>query len=278
MVKASRLIPYGLLFFYINSPVWALNTQEQSFYWKLLAEEGLATHINGFNQIPRGGENESSSYKRPNFNELNIRNKAYHTLGIGAEYKSWQVLYSHAAIHLEKNAILNQSLFTHGKSLPIDTLYHFNIALNKHQVRIDKQFYPFKNKEVNMYLKSSVDWLAYHYHFYPLESIVQSPAPSSYREFTNLSLSIGTEVRYQWHPYFSSSIFFSSSLPKFHLQIVETKLIQRFHFIDKSLSKLTPYVGISYLKIDLEDNQGLANHLRYIAKPYFFSGVEFLII
>lgn len=248
------------------------------FYMLTFGEYGLA-YSTGFNQIPRGGSQDSSSYRRPNFEELHIHKEFFHSLGIGAQYYSWQIRYSHAAIHLESSAMLNQSLFSHGLSLPAEMLYHFNIALNKHQIQFEKAFSiaAIKNN-VHLSLLSNIDWLGYHYHFYPLSTQSAISAPASQRDFINLSCSLGMTFQYRWSSYFSSAVYLSTSLPFFHLQIAEAKLIQRFHLIDKSLLKLTPYVGIAYSKMDLQDNQGLANHLLFTAKPYIFAGVEFLFI
>lgn len=251
---------------------------ESSFYFVTLTEFGLAK-ASGFNQIPRGGSQNSSSYRRPNFDELGIRHETYHTLGVGAQYRSWQIVYSHAAIHFEKNAILNEALLSHGKPLPADLLYHFNIALNKHQIQFKKQFLSLpRYNNFHFALLGNFDWLGYHYNFYPIDTHASVSTPSSHRDFINFSCSLGTEFQYQWSPYLSSTLNLSTSLPSFHLRISEAKFTQRFHIFDRHLSKLTPYVGMSYFKIDLQDNQGLANHLRFSAKPYFFTGIEFLLI
>lgn len=273
MVNRTQLIFVLSLLFcsfpsYGNSP----------YYLMAFGEYGLAKAA-GFNQIPKGGDQNSSSYRRPNFHELNIEHVTYHTLGAGLQYNTWQILYSHAAIHLENSAMLNQALFSHGKTLPIDAFYHFNIELNKNKIQLKKQFWSLpQNNNFHFALFTNIDWLGYHYHFYPLVDAVGVSAPSSEREFINLSCSFGTEFQYQWHPYYSSVLSLSASLPFFHLHVSEARFVQRFHIFDTPLSKLTPYLGISYLKIDLQDGQGLANHLRFSAKPYFFIGMEFLLI
>jgi hypothetical protein len=276
MAKTTRIIPK--LISLLNLLICPIAYGDSPFYLMTFGEYGLAK-IAGFNQIPRGGSQDSSSYRRPNFNELNIEKESYHTFGIGLQLHSWQMLYSHSAIHLEKSAMLNESLFSHGQPLPADILYHFNLAPNKHQVQLKKYFPSLpKNNNFHFALFSNIDWLGYHYHFYPLNSALSATAPSSRRDFTNLSFSIGTEFQYQWHPYFSSAIDLSTSLPFFHLQIAEAKFIQRFHMLNRHLTKFTPYMGLSYLKIDLQDKQDLANHLRFTAKPYVFVGIEFLLI
>lgn len=273
MVKRTYLILWIIILFTCTKAYG-----DNPFYVVTLAEFGLAK-ASGFNQIPRGGSQNSSSYRRPNFGELGIHHETYHTLGIGAQYHSWQMLYSHAAIHFEKSAILNEALLSHGKTLPVDLLYHFNIAVNKHQIQFKKQFFSLpKNNNFHFALLGNFDWLGYHYNFYPIDSQTSASTPSSNRDFINFSCSLGSEFMYQWHPYFSSILSLSTSFPSFHLRISEAKLIQRFHPFNRYLSKLTPYVGISYFKIDLQDNQGLANHLRFTAKPYFFTGIEFLLI
>ncbi len=273
MVKTTQLIfIFTLVFFCL--PSYA----DSPYYILTFGEYGLAKTA-GFNQIPRGGDQASSSYRRPNFNELNIGLETYHTFGAGVQYGTWQMVYSHSAIHLENSAMLNQALFSHGKSLPIDVPYHFNIELNKNKIQFKKQFSSLpQNNNFHFAIFSNIDWIGYHYHFYPLSEVFGVPAPSSDRDFINLSCSFGTEFQYRWHPYFSSALSLSASLPLFHLHISEARLVQRFHLFDTHLSKLTPYVGISYLKIDLQDGQGLANHLRFTAKPYFFIGAEFLLI
>lgn len=273
MAKTSLLVLWTILLITCTKAY-----AENPFYFVALTEFGLAK-ASGFNQIPMGGSQHSSSYRRPNFDELGIQHQVYHTLGIGAQYHSWQMLYSHAAIHFEKNAILNEALISHGRPLPVDLLYHFNIALNKHQIQFKKQFFSFpKDNNFHFALFSNFDWLGYHYNFSPIDAKTSASTPKSHRDFINLSCSVGTEFQYQWHPYFSSTLYLSTSLPSFHLSIYEARLIQRFHLVNHHLTKLTPYIGISYLKIDLQDNQGLANHLRFTAKPYFFTGIEFLLI
>jgi hypothetical protein len=147
MAKTARLIILAsiLLFFY---PITYAHLILQGEY-------GLA-NTDGFNQIPRGGSQDSSSYRRPNFDELHIGYQSYHTFGIGAEYRTWEMLYQHSAIHLEKSAILNQALFSHGQSLPIDTIYHFNIALNKHRIQLKKHFFSLAHSNA----KCNRSWLS----------------------------------------------------------------------------------------------------------------------
>ena len=267
----------GLILTLLLLPSLVYGKSKSNFNFIAYGEYGLAQTA-GFNQIPKGGSQESSSYRRPNFNELSIHHELYHTLGLSGEYKTWEIQYNHSAIHLNKNVMLNTALFSHGQPLPSDRLYHFNIALNKHQIQLKKHFSSLpKNNNFHFSLFSAIDWLGYHYHFYPLEATLPEAAPSSRREFINTTCSFGSEFQYQWHPYTSSAVYLSTSLPFFHLQIAEAKFIQRFHFFHPPISKFRPYIGISYLKTDLQDKQGLANHLRFSAKPYFFAGITFLI-
>lgn len=273
MVKTARIIfLLSLLFFSLPS------YGDSPYYFLAFGEYGLAK-TKGFNQIPIGGSQNSSSYRRPNFNELNIEHETYHTLGAGVQFGTWQMVYSHSAIHLENNVALNEALFSHGKPLPSDVFYHFNIELNKNKIQLKKQFSSIPQyQNFHFAIFSNIDWLGYHYHFYPLHQRAGVSTPSSDRDFINLSFSFGTECQYQWHPYLSSVLSLSASLPLFHLQVSEARFVQRFHVFNTPMSKFTPYIGISYLKIDLQDGQGLANHLRFSAKPYFFIGMEFLLI
>ena len=266
------------LIFYCLCPIITY-AADRPFYFTAMGEYGI-TQAKGFNQIPRGGSQHSSSYRRPSFEELNIKNKIYHTFGFGVQFPVWKIAYNHSAIHLKNNVFLNESLFSHGLPLPSDIPYHFNITLNKQQIQFKKKLSNSASKKNHFYfnLFSNVDWLGYHYHFYPLIQDLSVLTPNSRRDFINLSCSIGSEFQYQWHPYFSSSISASTSLPFFHLHITEAKFIQHFHIMNKPMAKLTPYIALSYLSIDLQDKQGLANHLRFTANPYIFAGIEFLLI
>ena len=49
--------------------------------------------IDGFVQIPQGGQFNTTSERRPTFDELNIKNINYPELFVGAKWDNWGVYY-----------------------------------------------------------------------------------------------------------------------------------------------------------------------------------------
>jgi len=73
--------------------------------------------INGFVQIPKGGQFNTTSERRPTFDELDIKNINYPELFIGAKWDNFGIYYGMKYKSFKGNATLNEDLKTHDLQL-----------------------------------------------------------------------------------------------------------------------------------------------------------------
>ena len=80
-------------------------------------------------------------------------------------------------------------------------------------------------------------------------------------------------LRWPINPIFTATVSAHATLPISNLRITEANAALHWLVYD-DWAKLTPYVGIGYLKIDFEDNQTVPNHYRYKMNSNFSIGLK----
>lgn len=239
--------------------------------WQLLGNfEYTYAQVDGFAQIPRGGDSKTTARHRPNFRELGLRYNDYENYAIGLSKNDYRVWYHFIPIHFQKATILKTALLTQAQTIPAGHFFNLDLKLNMHQVLIEKLFYSLDHTLVFI-PRIEMDYIKYNY-FFSLED-----GGGSSRGFGNSVFRLGMKMAVNMRHRFSLELDGCASMPA-HLNIISSDLRLKWQNEMGNHLIYTPYFGIGYLRIDTNDRQGVSNHIRYVNNPSLFLGVEVQLI
>ena len=102
--------------------------------------------IDGFVQIPKGGQFNTTSERRPTFEELNIKNINYPELFIGAKWDNFGIYYGMKYKSFKGDTTLNEDLKTHdiqlrkGDKISSKHLYAFHNLGLSYDFKLNSKF------------------------------------------------------------------------------------------------------------------------------------------
>ena len=102
--------------------------------------------IDGFVQIPKGGQFNTASERRPTFDELNIKNINYPELFVGAKWDNFGIYYGMKYKSFKGDATLNDDLKTHdiqlrkGDKISSKHLYAFHNLGFSYDFKLNSKF------------------------------------------------------------------------------------------------------------------------------------------
>ena len=102
--------------------------------------------IDGFVQIPKGGQFNTTTDRRPTFDELDIKNINYPELFVGAKWDNFGVYYEIKYKSFKGNATLNEDLKTHdiqlrkGDRISSKHLYAFHNLGFSYDFKVNHKF------------------------------------------------------------------------------------------------------------------------------------------
>ena len=257
-------MPYILLLFssiLFSGLLWADNFEVHSHL------EGAFNVISGFNEVANTNEPFSSSVNRPSFEEQGLNSDRSIALGFDFVWDDMRSSIAYRHLSPTHSNILANTLNTLNQQLPAGQNFAMHAHYQCFTVGLAKSYLLLPCLKLNSMV--DVNWLNYSYEF---NSGIQN---GSKEIKSNLSLRLGAELEYKMGEYYTYKASFMGSPPIFMLNIYEAKLWMSYHLYQKNNFSISPYVGISYVLIDLNNKREPRIYGRYQAFPSVFAGLSF---
>ena len=227
--------------------------------------------IDGFVQIPQGGQFNTTSERRPTFDELNIKNINYPELFVGAKWDNWGVYYGMKYKSFNGSATLNEDLKTH------------NIQLRKGDHISSKHLYAFYglglsydfnvNPKFTITPKAEFSLLQFSYKF---SSTGSTTINNDERAFGAGGIRLGGEAVYKVNDDFSVKLDAMSHIPHDSIKSsLETSLTGAYNLYRSGNKEVNVVAGVGYDMFKFKDTQrDMQNFMYSETKPVYKLGVE----
>jgi len=238
--------------FFILFPVYG--------HWQGSLAGGVGlSHLKGFSQIPQGGSDNTTSFQRPNFDELAIDHETFYELSAHVGFDGYYAQFIYRNLHPNGDAVLTEDLRTHAKFIPSGE--HFTMQT---QYRWWTFGLGWNYQATSRFTVTPVfngNYFNYHYGYSSLQA-------SSHRDFDLLALTAGVNLTYQLKAHLYTQLQSEVTIPLSCLRIYKIAFrLEPWICLNKHLN-LVPKIDLGWFRIDYQDNQAVPNHIRYAAQPY----------
>jgi hypothetical protein len=242
--------------------------------WELSLEGAyLYGPVNGYIQVPSGGEPGTSSKHRPSFDELGFDNVSIYdasTKFAFGEGKANQLYAGAQIIHLSSKNTLNQDLVSQAISFPSGSPVSSHITLDWYRFGYRRKFVLGERQDFELYPSIGAALLTFHYK-------LEAPGePSADRKYSKLTPQVGLEA--DWRPNrgplsFEIDLLASPPIDGVPVICVEDALV-KYRFYDRVKIVGSGFIGVAFEQIYFEDNQQLSNKINAEFGPMLLLGLE----
>lgn len=257
MIK-QRLTIFALILCTLSHPAFAT--------WGLQGELfGAYDFVDGFAQTPMGGSFGSTSNKRPSFEELDFDHDAFYGAGLGGYFQNYHLNLTYHKLSPSHQGALKEPLISHNQFIPSQQPFAFNIRYRWYDLALMRTF-DTEYGQWGPYI--ALDWLQYRYQF-------SAPFKGSLRGFNITTVNLGLHWQRYLTEHLKTELDIAHSIPAFNLNLfkVSGRMAYTFYQSPKA-STVMGFLELGHFVIDMEDNQPIANHIHYTAKPYLKAGVQ----
>ena len=229
--------------------------------------------IDGYVQIPKGGQNGTTSIGRPTFDELGIDHISYPEVQLQAK---WDKFAIHGNINYQSfkgNGTIKEDLITHSKEIPAGSHMSTKHKYISYTLGASYDLY-----NIN---KLTVSPLA-EFSFYNFKYSYSATTPdgnniSSKREFNWGQGNYGLKFSYQGTDKFKMDLTMKAGIPVNSLrQYYDISLMNSYTLYNNGTNKLNLLFGIGYEKLEFKDKQkDKQNHMDHKISPVYKAGFEF---
>jgi hypothetical protein len=220
--------------------------------------------VHGFIQTPQGGSIGTTSLGRPTFDELNIHHDHFYALGAAVQFDDYFALFDYHHFSPHGSTILNQSLMTHAKFIPVGSSFEMSMDYDLFTIGFGKHFHFSNHWTVSPALLANL--LNYHYEFY-------SPPLSSARSFSLVGVDLGVKVQYDFTKKFAVDFMGAISLPVSNTDLYAADLGLSYRLRPSHHVHIIPRIALGYFQLDYKDEQTIPNHICYTGFPTVSFGV-----
>lgn len=240
-------------------PSWEINISGNVDY----------AHIKGMAQTPRGGSPNTTDTQRPQFSEAGIDDEWYYDVGVGFSIYHFFLNFIYHHLQPDGRDKLERSLLTHSLQIPCGQDFSLSFDYDWYQVQIGNYFKVIKNIQLSPLVEGH--WIHYHYEFasYPFASA---------RSFTMAATNLGLGLRFNLNEWLLAELQATTSLPFSNLDINRINLVLNTSVKVQPHLVLRPQFSVGVFRIDYEDYQLIANHIRYTATPNIALGCTLAFI
>jgi hypothetical protein len=225
--------------------------------------------LEGYTQIPKGGNFGTSSFKRPTYQENNLNHDDFYQVGLQLSQDGYFCEGMYERLHPIGQTTLSQTLTTHAQTIPASRPFAMQVQFNWYTLGFGKIF-NIQNTAFRLTPRLDANWLQFKYNFlaYPNQS---------QRAFTLLNVSAGLMIETSLNRAACLYLEGKATLPLSNLWILNIEAGYNY-FIDVHRHlKLVPSLALGVLTIDYEDEQPFPNHIRYVNSPYAKIGLKFTL-
>jgi len=226
----------------------------------------LTGPINGFVQIPAGGQAGTTSYHQPTFKDLGIKHNNNYDLFFGLNWQKLTFYGGYQNIRLKSATTLNETIITHNVTIPAGS--YINPKLTLDWVRLGAQY--------NFFLQDK--WtIAPQLEAAAMDFDYCIPNYITPRRFKPFAARVGIYSNYDFNQKFALDGNVASAIPVFNLNIINANLRLKYTLFTQQKVTTKIFAGIGYLYIRFKDHQPTPNYILY-KQPLLQAGftIEYL--
>lgn len=229
--------------------------------------------ISGFVQIPKGGQNGTTSVRRPTFSEMGIKNLSSPELEFQANWNDFSTYLKFNYIKFNGNAILKEDLISHSKRLPKGSHIETTHTYKNYTTGIKYNLY--SNKYLSLH--PLMEYSLYDFKYLYTATTPNNKSISSGRTFhwgqLNLGLELVTPITENYK--ISSTLKYAVTQKKVR-EYISLKLSNEYTVFKNNSQKLTLLFGVGASRLEFRDTQkDKQNHIIHKVIPNIFAGLEF---
>ena len=227
--------------------------------------------IDGFVQIPKGGQFNTASERRPTFDELNIKNINYPELFVGAKWDNFGIYYGMKYKSFKGDATLNDDLKTHdiqlrkGDKISSKHLYAFHNFGLSYDFKLNSKFTFTPKIEFSIFQFS-----------YKFSSSGSTTVSSDERKFNAGGIRVGGEANYQFTDDFGLRLDVMTHIPHDSIKSsLDASLTGSYNLYRNGNTEVNVLAGIGYDSFKYRDTQkDMQNFMDSKTKPVYKLGLE----
>lgn len=224
--------------------------------------------VDGFLQTPAGGAPGTSSYRRPSLKELNIDDVDVYDVQASMQFDRLQLYAGYQTLKMDSSATLAGDLISRGIAFPAGTQLRSDTEINWIRAGAGWEFNVLPERWT-LTPKAELGVLDFNYKLH-------GGAETAGRRYAQATYRVGLESQYRFNPVVSAVLDAGASLPIPNSPQI-TVLAARLEFeLGNRKRQLRPllFLGAGMQRIDYEDEQDLANHIRVEMEPLFTIGLK----
>ncbi len=228
--------------------------------------------IDGFVQIPKGGQFGTTSDKRPTFEELGIKRINYPELTLATKWENFGLYLRIKYNSFKGDSILSSDLKTHdiqlkkGDKISTRHLHNFYTLGLSYDFPVTKKFT----------IIPKIDFSAYQFS-YKFSATGSKIVNNDERKFNAGTIRVGGKIKYTYNENLIFSLNSMYHIPHDSIKSsLETSLVASYNLYRNENKELNLLVGLSYDQFKYKDTQkDMQNFINYKSKPIYKLGLEF---
>lgn len=225
-------------------------------------------NIDGFVQIPKGGQFGTTSERRPEFEELGIDNISYPELLLTAKWDKFSMYYNLSHKVFVGNSTLKKDLITHNTQLYAGEKIHTKHKYIFHRFGFGYDFIPVENLTLTPKFEMSLFDFSYQFS--------TDAEKASRRRFRAGTVRVGGAAKYDFNKDFSLTFDLMTHIPHDSIKSsLETSLIASYNVYRQGNTEVNVLAGIGYDMFKYRDTQkDMQNFMYSKTKPVYKIGLE----
>ncbi|MDK4501134.1 hypothetical protein MWG03_02165 [Fusobacterium necrophorum] len=269
----KKLLYYFTAFSIVSTSIYPFSFESPKTYsLQVLSSAGK---INGFVQIPKGGQYGTTSKERPDFEELGINHIYYPEITISTKWNKFSMSLHGKYETFKGKSTLKKDLISH--NIPIPEGSSFKTKHKYAYYGLNFYYDVFATEKWNMTSGFGINVFDFHYEFSATNKEGNVITNKDSRKFHAGIPMIGLEARYQFSE--KSKIIFAlnSNIPmKSVKQYLDTSLLFSYNLYKNKDQELNLLGGIGYEKWKFRDSQKeMQNYMKHSISPVYKLGLEY---
>jgi hypothetical protein len=265
MVRAAAVVALLCLGFTDSAPADEPAPSDARPFEFGIDASGFWGPINGYIQIPAGGNPGSTSMRRPTLHELGIDDAGFWDVNLHARYGAFVAFGGYTGLELDSSGTLAEPLVSHDVPFPAGSPFNHSTSLNTGYVGAGWRF-EFAGARLQLMPKIDIAILDFSYR-------LESPGLLAARAFSDVAVRLGADGSWALGHGFAVELSGEGSLPIGQMpQIASVTGRLSYALFPSSPVRAKVYLGMGGRWIDFEDGQTVPNHIHVSSGPLVTGG------
>jgi hypothetical protein len=227
--------------------------------------------VDGYSQVPNGGQPGTTSAKRPTLSEIGIDTTSlYDAQGIAASGSN-EFYLGGQWIPMSGSATLDTTLISHGVTFPAGTRVSSSVDLDWYRIGYRRRMPLDRAGEWTLWPSAGAAVLDYSYK-------LDSTSDTASRGYLKVNAQLGLDT--EWRPgrgpfAIDLQLFATPPITPPLPNMFQEELVGSYRLIDHQSAQLNLFAGVAFEQIWFEDKETVANHINFDFGPMLVAGIDF---